>query len=153
MPKIKGGMGFRDLHLFNLALLGKHGLCFITNMTSLCARVLKGRYFPDCNFLEASVLKSASATWKTIVAGREALQTGLIKRVGDGSTISIWEDKWIPGSISTTPMLKPAYTDTVKPSEFETVNQLIHEENWSWRCELVREIFVTPDAEAILNIP
>jgi hypothetical protein len=118
MPKIKGGMGFRDLHLFNLALLGKHGLCFITNMTSLCARVLKGRYFPDCNFLEASVLKSASATWKTIVAGREALQTGLIKRVGDGSTISIWEDKWIPGSISTTPMLKPADTDTVKPSEF-----------------------------------
>jgi hypothetical protein len=38
--------------------------------------------------------------------------------VGDGSTISIWEDKWIPGSISTTPMLKPADTDTVKPSEF-----------------------------------
>ena len=62
-PKARGGMGFRDLELFNLALLGKHGWRFITNPNSLCARVMKGRYFPDCEFMEATVPQSASAIW------------------------------------------------------------------------------------------
>lgn len=72
-PKCRGGMGFRDYHSFNLALLGKHGWCLITNPTSLCARVLKGRYYPDTDFTRASVPHSDSATWCAIVAGREAL--------------------------------------------------------------------------------
>ena len=42
-PKARGGIGFRDLELFNLALLGKHGWRFITNPNSLCAKVMKGR--------------------------------------------------------------------------------------------------------------
>jgi hypothetical protein len=36
-PKAWGGMGFRELHLFNLALLGKQGWRLITNPQSLCA--------------------------------------------------------------------------------------------------------------------
>jgi hypothetical protein len=78
---------------------------------------------------------------------------GLIKRVGDGTTISIWEDRWIPGSISMSPMLKPADTAEVKPSELVTVDQLIDPDTWSWRGDLVRWAIVAPDAEAILNIP
>ena len=68
-PKCQGGIGFRDLHLFNLALLGKHGGRFLTNPTSLCARVMKGMYFPDFDFQQASAPKAASATWRAIIAG------------------------------------------------------------------------------------
>jgi hypothetical protein len=88
-PKCNGGMGFRDMPLFNLALLGKHGCRLMTKPYSLCAQVLKGRYFPDTDFLHASALKSASATWRAIIAGREALNVGLIKRVGDVISISV----------------------------------------------------------------
>jgi hypothetical protein len=65
-------MGFRDLHHLNLALLG-HCWRFITNTDSLCARFLKGIYFPDLYFMQATL--SASATWSAIVVGREALHT------------------------------------------------------------------------------
>jgi hypothetical protein len=90
VSKCKGGMDFRDIHAFNLALLGKQGWLLITSPNSLCAQVLKGRYYPS-EFMEATVLRTASRPWRAVVAGREALQHGLIKRIGAGHTVSIWE--------------------------------------------------------------
>ena len=104
--KDHGGMGFRDIENFNLALLGKHGWRLMTSPDSLCGRVLKGRYFPDTDFMHAGVPRSSSATWRAIIAGRSALSKGLLKRVGDGSSIAVWTDKWIPGKFSMTPSMQ-----------------------------------------------
>jgi hypothetical protein len=90
-------MGFRDPELFNLVLLGKHGWRLSTGSNALCARVLKGRYYPNSEFMEATAPANSSATWRAIIAGREALQLGLVKRIGDGSSVSVWQDNWIPG--------------------------------------------------------
>lgn len=94
--KCQGGMGFRDLKLFNLAMLGKQGWRLMTRPESLCARVLKGRYYHDSEFLKCTRMKKASHTWRSILAGREVLKSGLIKRIDDGSNTNIWEDRWIP---------------------------------------------------------
>ena len=108
---------------------------------------MKGRYFPNCDFMEATVPRSSSAIWRAIVAGREALQSGLIKRVGDGSTISIWQDRWIPSTPTLCPQIMPGGTT------LDRVSELIDTENWTWRVDLVRSVFIRPDADAILNIP
>lgn len=76
-PKMHGGMGFRNLETFNLAMLGKHDWRMITSPESLCARVLKGRYFPSLDFLHAAIPRGSSSTWRAIVAGRETLLGGL----------------------------------------------------------------------------
>lgn len=68
-PKNLGGMGFRDLELFNQAMLGWQCWRLLTDPSSLCARVLKGRYFPNCDFWSASCPRSASYTWRSILHG------------------------------------------------------------------------------------
>lgn len=50
---------------------------------------MKGRYFQDYDFMQATVPKSSTATWRVNVARWGALQIGLVKRVGDGSSILV----------------------------------------------------------------
>ena len=47
-------MGFRDFALFNKAMLGKQGWRLIKRPNSLCAQVLKGKYYPNSDFLSAT---------------------------------------------------------------------------------------------------
>lgn len=54
IPKQWGGMGFRKMRKFNLALLSKQSWNLVYNPSSLVARVIKARYYPNSSFLEAS---------------------------------------------------------------------------------------------------
>jgi hypothetical protein len=92
VPKEQGGMGFQDMASFHIALLGKQGWRLISSPGSLSAQVLKSRYYPDKDFMEATAPRTASRTWHAILVGTEALRRGIIKRVGTGESISIWED-------------------------------------------------------------
>jgi ribonuclease HI len=150
-PKAKGGMGFRDLELFNLALLGKHGWRLMTSPDTLCAKVLKGRYYPMTDFLQATLPRNASATWRAIIAGREALQQGLIKRIGSGLTVDVWNDKWIPGIRSMQPTVHLGEAED--HDEISLVCDLIDNEIGCWKIDKVRRNFIPPEADAILNIP
>jgi hypothetical protein len=55
MHKSHGGMGFKDLTAFNLAMLGKQGWKFQTDTTSRVARIFRARYFPRGSYLTASL--------------------------------------------------------------------------------------------------
>jgi hypothetical protein len=50
-PKNRGGMGLRDLKVFNLALLTKQGRRLLINPNSLVACILKEKYHPREGFL------------------------------------------------------------------------------------------------------
>jgi ribonuclease HI len=139
-------MGFRDLRLFNMGMLGKQGWRLIQNPDSLCARVLKGRYFHDSEFLQATRKKHSSHTWRAILAGREVLSKGLVRRIGDGNTTRIWQDRWLPGHFNGKPITTP-----VRP-QVDLVSDLLTPSG-RWNAELIKQLFFDVDAQAILSMP
>ena len=94
--KLNGGMRFRNLQAFNLAMLAKQGWRLISNPNSLVAQLYKAKYYPHGDVLNAKLGSSPSYTWRSILKGLEVVRRGSRWRVGNGERISIWEDKWIP---------------------------------------------------------
>jgi hypothetical protein len=60
MPKWLGGLGFRDLHLFNQALLARQTWRLIQFLDSLCAILLKAKYYPRGNIFGAHIKSDSS---------------------------------------------------------------------------------------------
>uniref|UniRef100_A0A2N9FNB8 Reverse transcriptase domain-containing protein n=1 Tax=Fagus sylvatica TaxID=28930 RepID=A0A2N9FNB8_FAGSY len=146
--KQDGGMGFRDLHLFNSALLARLGWRLMHNPSSLVYRVLKAKYFPHTSFLDATVPDTASYIWCSICKSIEVLNLGLRWRVGTGEHIRIWKDPWVPSSCSYRVISPVSVLD-----EYATVDHLIHRDTMTWKVDLLNEIFCPRDVELILKIP
>ena len=75
--KMEGGMGFRDLQLFNKALLARQGWRLLHQPSSLLFRVLKAKCFPNQSFLEAAIPSNASYIWRSIYDSKEVLLNGM----------------------------------------------------------------------------
>jgi hypothetical protein len=146
-PKALGGMGFRDLAIFNQAMLAKQGWRLLTDPNSLCARVLKGRYFPDTDFWNAPKPRSSSFTWRSILYGRELLAQGVTWGIGDGKTVKILSDNWVPN-------FPPSFLKPKSPIPASaTVHCLMDEETGLWNLENVNAFFEEDAAKQILKVP
>ena len=145
-PKGKGGLGFRDMHLFNQALLARQAWRLIQNPNSLFARVLKARYFPHGNILDTVFSSDPSPVWKGVEFGLDLLKQGIINRIGDGRNTHILRDQWLPRDTG----LKVSALK--KNSRRRWVNQLINKETRDWDTPLLRELFYEHDVQTILSI-
>uniref|UniRef100_A0A7N2L2S7 Uncharacterized protein n=1 Tax=Quercus lobata TaxID=97700 RepID=A0A7N2L2S7_QUELO len=95
LPKSQGGLGFRDIENFNLALLGKQVWHLLHNTDSLLYKVFKAKFFPTCSILGNDVKLSGSYAWQSILKAREIVKKGSIWRIGDGRQVHIRGDKWL----------------------------------------------------------
>jgi hypothetical protein len=135
-PKCNGGMCFRDLRLFNIAMLGKQG-----------CRLMTWKIFFTWRFSFSKKKKHASHTWRAILAGRKALNLGLIKRIGDGTQTNVWTDNWIPEGIG----FKPIYRKETATAD--RVNELINHVNMTWDQEALESNFIEADVQAVKRVP
>jgi hypothetical protein len=56
-PKSHGGVGFRDLRVFNQALLARQAWRLLKFPDSLCARLLKAKYYPSGDLLDTAFIQ------------------------------------------------------------------------------------------------
>ena len=94
-PKDKGGMGFRDIHAFNLAMLAKQSWRLIQGGPSLFVRVYKARYFPNNSFMDADLGANPSFVWRSLLEARDLIRAGTAWIVGDGQSISVTDHRWL----------------------------------------------------------
>jgi hypothetical protein len=125
-------------------MLAKQVWRLIFEPDSLCARVSRAKYYPDRNFLNATMKSGASFTWQSILAGIQTFKKGCIWRVGDGSQIDIWSDAWISSS-QDGKVITPRGTIILTRME-----ELISPITGQWDERLIRNNFFTLDANRIL---
>jgi hypothetical protein len=146
--KRNGGIGLRDLGIFNEALLAKQVWRLLHNPSSLFSKVFKAKYFPHCSILEAQQSSKGSYAWKSIMSARDLIAKGSVWRVGTGSHIRIWRDKWLPGPHTHCIVSPPPPSISISH-----VQHLIDSELRSWKADLVKRIFLPHEASIILGIP
>lgn len=93
-------MDFKDLQIYNKAMLAKQSWKVMNEETSLLHKVYKVRYFSDGNFLEVKLGKAPSYTWRGIWDSPTIIKQGCRWHVWDGKSIDILIDYQIPGHIT-----------------------------------------------------
>ncbi|KAL5574815.1 hypothetical protein UlMin_016514 [Ulmus minor] len=144
--KKNGGMGFRDLRLFNKAILAKQAWRIHTQPSSLVARVLQGFYFTSSSFLQVKKSNATSFVWRSILWGRELFLQGARWKIGCGNDTYIYHDRWLP---------RDGCFKISSPRDlgnFAKVNDIIIASG-SWDSSLIRSSFHPDEAEAILSLP
>jgi hypothetical protein len=144
--KPAGGLGFRDLIIFNKALLAKQCWRLIQYPHSLVSQILKAKYFPNSSLLESEIGKRPFYIWRSFMAAKDIFSHGIIWRIGDGKSIKVWEDNWLPniGSLS-------FHSGLVLSSDAK-VSDLIDVSVKGWNCVLIDKSFSAYVANIIKNI-
>lgn len=146
----KGGRrhGISGFEGINIALLAKQGWQLQTCPNSLFHRVYKAKYFPHGDFLSAPLGRNLSYSWRSIMATQKIVQIGYQWQIGNGESVGLWSDKWLPIPSSYKPPTFPHFfPDDAK------VFALINPKTASWKSDIIHEVFLPFDAEAMLSIP
>ena len=143
-----GGMGFKEIEKFNQALLAKQVWRMINNLDSLCHKVFKARFFPNCSILEAPEVNEGSYAWKSICSVRDVVKRGMVWWIENGASVSIKEDKWLSNQCCRT-IISPL--PNIPPDA--KVSSLIDSTSCAWKAYVVHQNFLLHEAKIILSIP
>ena len=88
-------MGFKDLVRFNEAMLAKQIWRLHTEKETLLYKVFSTKYFPSGSVFEVRSSRGSFA-WQSLLKVRHVIEKGMLWKVGDGSQIRVFHDKWIP---------------------------------------------------------
>ncbi|MFQ6626761.1 hypothetical protein Gotur_005640 [Gossypium turneri] len=131
-----GGLGFQDIHLFNLTLLGRQVRRLINNKDTLCYKVLSSKYFPARNIFNSKKVDRSSFTWRCTATAPNALKDGFEWQVGYGDRINIHTGNWGLEGLN-----GEAIKSNMLNHNEHSVRDLWHVESRSWKPVFFRAIW------------
>ncbi|GAU43492.1 hypothetical protein TSUD_92030 [Trifolium subterraneum] len=142
-PKQEGGLGIKDLKLFNIALLGKWWWRLKNENDVLWHRVLVCRYGKSLD----KVNSKSSIWWRDlnlvkkspVQGGMDWFEENLVKVVGNGRNTLFWRDPWVGGE-SLYKIFDRLYDISIDKDSL-VFDMLVETEgvrriNWRWRRNL-----------------
>ena len=148
-PKAAGGLGFKKTEEVNVALLAKLAWMVASGKHSICMEVLRNKYKVKEDWLRANPKKIASPTWRGIEEAKKLIVKEACYLLGDGNSISVWEDPWVPWIEGFKPRLK---VEVYSQLHFKA-HHFVDSTSKSWDVNMIKEIFDSDSAVAILTIP
>ncbi|KAF5481359.1 hypothetical protein F2P56_002016 [Juglans regia] len=118
----------------------------LQNPRSMAAKIFKEKYFSSVSLFEAKLGYRPSFIWRSVWGALKLLKDGLRWRVGDGSSIRIWGQKWLQ-----TPSSYCVQSPCSILNEEAKVSELISEGKWN--KQLIERIFTQEEVEQICSIP
>lgn len=145
--KSNGGMGFRSVRDFNLALLGNQGWRLLKHPDKLVSRIFKARYYPNGTFLNATIGSNPSYVWRSVLESQQIIKAGVGCRAGNGSSINILTDPWLPS-------VSQAYVQSDNMALVDQkVSSLMSMDSNSWDLDILYDLFNVDEISTILSIP
>lgn len=141
-------MGFKDIGIFNKAMLAKKGWILQQNANSLAAKIFKEKYYRNGQFVEAKLGYKPSFMQRSLLAAQKLLKASVVWRLGNGRSIFISNHKWLP-NVANFQVRSPVSILAAK-SKFNT---LVFEDIHCWNEKLVFEIFSREEAAQICSLP
>jgi hypothetical protein len=148
-PKVEGGLGFRKMHDFNLALIAKLGWKLLSNSDCLWVKQLQKKYIKYIDFLSSPATHTASWLWKRIQRIKPFISAGACLRASRFSSSPIWTSNWIPTLPSFKPTPKFPLNRTFPSLQ---IMDLINYDNLSWKTSSIHALFDTISANEILKL-
>ncbi|MCI15296.1 putative ribonuclease H protein, partial [Trifolium medium] len=151
-PKVDGGLGVKDLLLFNVSLLAKWRWCLLVEDGSLWKKVLEAKYGRVGRLiLPLNRRNYFSLWWKDLVCLGGALgglgdwtQEVFVKKVGNGGATRFWLDVWVgrePLSVTFPRLFKVS----LQPNLSVLDMGVWENDTWFWRLKWRRSFFAWED--------
>lgn len=86
--------------------------------------------------------------WRSILATRKVIERGSRWCIGNGESVQIWKDRWIPNPDSCR-----VISQVGAHSGLERVSSLLDTERRGWNVARVRNTFLPHEDEMVLSIP
>ncbi|XP_057250112.1 uncharacterized protein LOC130591191 [Beta vulgaris subsp. vulgaris] len=147
LPKGGGGLGIRNVHLFNKALLTKQAIRIHNSRQSLISQVLLAKYKASPVDIVLRNKKMGRVSWglRGLCKAVQDCRAGFTSQIGDGSNTDIEGDKWIrEGPVIVKSGINLAHMG------IRQVKDLLNTQQKTWNSSLIWKCFNSDTAMKIL---